>query len=155
MIVAGTGHRPEKCEAEDIVRTKARVKLQYPNKAGIKATTFICGMAAGLDLWAGDEARLLGLEVIAARPWTGHKPRKEDAELYDRIINAASRVVNVVDQVNYPGAWCYQKRNEWMVDNSDAVMAYWDGTEDGGTWNCIKYARGKKPISNIYYDPPF
>lgn len=151
MIVAGTGHRPEDSEGETIVRTKARVKMQYTE--GVDC--FISGMAAGFDLWAADEARLLGLEVIAARPWTGHKPRNEDAELYETIIDYASKVVNVVDQMAYPGAWVYQKRNEWMVDNSDVVMAYWTGKEKGGTYNCIKYAKGKKPIANIYYDPPF
>jgi uncharacterized phage-like protein YoqJ len=151
MIVAGTGHRPEDCESEADVRIKSRVKLQYNDKI----TTFICGMAAGFDLWAADEARLLGLEVIAAKPWAGHKPRMEDAELYDRIVNYASRVVAVNESENYPGIWVYQKRNEWMVDNADAVMAYWSGKEHGGTWNCIKYARGKKPIANIYFDPPF
>ncbi|PAD70641.1 hypothetical protein CHH83_02225 [Bacillus sp. 7586-K] len=33
-----------------------------------------------------------------------------------------------------------QKRNEWMVDNSDYVIAVWDGTK-GGTGNCVKYAQ--------------
>lgn len=156
MIIAGTGHRPEDSEDESVVRTKARVKLQYPNKTGKVATTFICGMAAGFDLWAGDEALNLGLEVIAARPWAGHAPRKGDNALYERIIAAASRVVNVNESENYPGAWVYQKRNEWMVDNSDAVMAYWSGKEHGGTWNCVQYARKvKKPLANVYHDPPF
>lgn len=33
-----------------------------------------------------------------------------------------------------------QKRNEYMVDNSDIVIAVWDGTK-GGTYNCVKYAQ--------------
>src|SRR6476660_9695073 len=98
MIVCGTGHRPEDCESEADVRIKSRVKLQYNEKI----TTFICGMAAGFDLWAADEARLLGLDVIAAKPWAGHKPRREDAELYDRIIAHSSRVVAVNESENYP-----------------------------------------------------
>ena len=155
MIIAGTGHRPENCEDEGIVRLKARVKLQYPNRKGTSATTFICGMAAGFDLWAADEARLLGLEIWCAKPWAGHKPRKADAGLYERVLAASSRVVNVNESDSYPGAWVYQKRNEWMVDNADAVMAYWNGHEGGGTFNCVEYARGKKPIANVYYDPPF
>jgi len=32
-----------------------------------------------------------------------------------------------------------QKRNEWMVDHSDYVIAVWDGSK-GGTGNCVKYA---------------
>lgn len=152
MIIAGTGHRPEDCELEVEVRTKARVKLQYTK--GVD--TFICGMAAGFDLWAADEARKLGLTVIAAKPWATHQPRKEDAELYKVIEAYASKIVVVTDVPTYPGPWVYQKRNEWMVDNADAVMAYWSGKETGGTWNCVKYARKvKKPIANIYYDPPF
>ncbi len=44
-----------------------------------------------------------------------------------------------------------QKRNEWMVDNCDMLVAVWDGT-DGGTYNCIDYAkRMKKP--RILIDP--
>lgn len=156
MIIAGTGHRPERCEGERELRTKARVKLQYPNKAGKKPTVFICGMAAGLDLWAGDEALNLGIEVWAARPWAGHEPRREDFDLYQRVLDGASKVVNVDESENYAGPWVYQRRNEWMVDHADAVMAYWDGTEKGGTWNCIKYARKvSKPIANIYWEPPF
>lgn len=152
MIVAGTGHRPEKTEGEEIVRTKSRVKLQYT--PGI--TTFITGMAAGLDLWAADEARLLGIEVWAAIPWKGHQPRKQDKELYDRILGYAVKKVFVTEVDDYPGPWVYQKRNEWMVDNADAIMSYWDGVEKGGTWNCVKYARKVgKPITNIYYSPPF
>jgi uncharacterized phage-like protein YoqJ len=33
-----------------------------------------------------------------------------------------------------------QKRNEWMVDHCDLLIAVWDGSE-GGTANCVRYAR--------------
>jgi uncharacterized phage-like protein YoqJ len=33
-----------------------------------------------------------------------------------------------------------QLRNEFMVNNSDIVIAVWDGT-NGGTANCVKYAQ--------------
>lgn len=155
MIVAGTGHRPEDCEDELGVRTKARVALEYRG-----ADIFICGMAAGYDLWAGDEARKLGLEIWAAKPWRGHGPRKGDEELYQGIIEHASKVVNVVDQDEFPGAWCYHKRNEWMVDNCTHLMAYWNGKEKGGTFACLNYAKSldeavRPKIRNIYHDPPF
>ena len=150
MIIAATGHRSEKCEEESIVRCKLRTALRYSG-----ADTFICGMANGVDLWAGHEALLLDIEVWAAKPWAGHAPRKADRELYATVIEGASRVINVVDEDKYPGPWVYQKRNEWMVDNATHILAYWDGVESGGTWNCIKYARGKRPIRNIYHAAPF
>ena len=151
MIIAGTGHRPEDCEAENIVRTKARVAIQYSG-----ADVFICGMAAGFDLWAGDEARLLGIEVWAAKPWRGHGPRVEDTELYERVRDSAARVIDVSPEEDFPGAWCYHKRNHWMVDNATHVLAYLNPeATSGGTFECVKYARGKKPIRNIYAAPPF
>lgn len=153
MIVAGTGHRPEDSEEEAIVRIKARVKLQYTPDVDV----FICGMAAGYDLWAADEARKLGIEVWAAKPWTTHEARKEDEELYKTIEEYASKVVNVTEVDEYPGPWVYHKRNEWMVDHADVVMAYWSGVEKGGTYACYKYAKekAKKPITNIFFSPPF
>ena len=37
-------------------------------------------------------------------------------------------------------SWKIQKRNEWMVDNSDAVITVWNGSL-GGTTNTVNYAR--------------
>ncbi len=45
---------------------------------------------------------------------------------------------------------CMAKRNRYMVDKSDLVLAIWNGQESGGTWNTIQYARSKgKPIRYI------
>lgn len=53
-------------------------------------------------------------------------------------------IINESDEVYYVSEerythWCMNKRNEWMVDNSDLVIAVWDGTK-GGTANCVRYA---------------
>lgn len=147
LIIAGTGHRPEDTEGEFIVREKVRSAL-LERRAGV----FISGMAAGYDLWSADEARLLGLEVWAARPWAGHKPRNEDTELYDTIIEYASRVVNVTDSEEYTGPWVYHKRNEWMIDHATHVLAYLNPEKNrGGTFACVAYAKKMGvPVRNIY-----
>lgn len=152
MKIAITGHRPEDItELEKDVRAKFKQTFEEA-----KPEAVITGMAAGVDLWAGDEARLLGIPIIAARPWAGHTPREQDAELYAALCDAAHEVVEVDDSDSYPGPWVYHKRNEWMVDNSTHVLAYWSGKEKGGTFACIKYARKvKKPVRNIYDLPPF
>lgn len=148
MIIAATGHRSERCEDEPVTREKLRngLKRVPPWEESI----FICGMANGTDLWAGSEALSLGFEIWVAKPWAGHIPRVGDKALYEEILAAATKIVNVVDAEEFPGSWCYQKRNEWMVDHSTHILAYWDGVERGGTWNCIKYARGKRPIRNVH-----
>lgn len=151
MILAVTGHRPEDCEVEGIVRRKLRNNID-PERTSV----LISGMAAGVDLWAADEARLLGVEVWAARPWAGHTPRVEDEELYAIIIGYASKVVNVTESKDYPGPWVYHKRNEWMVDHATHVLAYWSGKESGGTYACRNYAKKQGvPIRNIYTAAPF
>lgn len=44
-----------------------------------------------------------------------------------------------------------QKRNEYMVDHSDKVIAVWDGSKSG-TKNCIDYA--KKVGKDIIFVQP-
>jgi uncharacterized phage-like protein YoqJ len=146
MFLALTGHRPEDAGDEGAVRRLLRQGIEDSG-----ADTVITGMAAGVDIWGGLEALYLGLDVIAARPWTTHRARKQDEEAYLYILASASDVIDVVESKEYPGPWCYHKRNEWMVDHADRVLAYWSGKESGGTYACIKYARKQLvPIRNVY-----
>lgn len=142
-----TGHRSEDCEEESIVRNKIRDAIRVSG-----CTVCITGMANGCDLWFADEARLLGVPIWCAKPWTGHKARATDRALYQQIIDCAERVVNVTDSLVYPGPWAYHKRNEWMVDHADAMLAYWTGKESGGTYACLQYAKNKEvpTFRNIY-----
>ena len=39
-----------------------------------------------------------------------------------------------------------QKRNEYMVDNSDYVIAVWNG-KPSGTGNTVKYAKKKNKVA--------
>jgi uncharacterized phage-like protein YoqJ len=154
VIICGTGHRPKQIqESFGEVRVKARVKLQYTK--GVD--TFVCGMADGFDLIAADAAMELGLEIWAARPWTGHKVGSDWSELYQRVLEYATKTVVVTEADTYPGHWCMHKRNEWMVDNSDAVMAYLrPDVTSGGTFACRNYAKKTgAPVANIYDNPPF
>lgn len=151
--IAITGHRPHLCEDEAVVRLKGAVKLRYTPDARIVIT----GMADGVDLWFADEARLLGLELWAVRPWDGHAPGPGFENLYQEILSAATKTVVISPEMNFPGNWCYFKRNEWMVDHADCVLAYLrpDVTR-GGTLHCRNYAKEKgKPVKNVFFDPPF
>jgi hypothetical protein len=152
MKIALTGHRSEDCRGAQDVRTRVRSALQaVPDGPGEHVV--ICGMANGYDLWAGSEALRMGFPVWAAKPWAGHKPRRSDVELYAEVIDGASRVVDVHPAEDYPGVWVYQVRNIWMVDNATHLLAYHNGAQKGGTFNCLKYAKTVLPedrIHNIY-----
>ena len=60
------------------------------------------------------------------------------------------------DQSPHDVRWCailrqMQLRNIWMVDRSQYIIGVWDGTE-GGTANCIEYAK-KKDINILIIKP--
>jgi uncharacterized phage-like protein YoqJ len=106
---------------------------------------FISGMALGADtLWA--EAVIncknsgLPIRLIAAVPFKGQESRWTAAaqQNFRFLIDQADHV-----EIVSPGAYSARKmqiRNVWMVEHSLPVLAVWDGTTQGGTWNCIKYA---------------
>lgn len=148
MIVAITGHRPEKITNWKFV--EHQLSLAYFD---LKVTTVIQGMAAGVDLVSARVAYWDKIPFWCAKPWKTHKGRMSGSrgvaaswnDMYEQALTHAEKVVDVTDYDNYPGAWVYQKRNEWMVDHAQMVIAVWDGSP-GGTANCVKYAlkQGKK-----------
>ena len=58
---------------------------------------------------------------------------------YEKILRRADEVI-VLDKEYSQG--CYQKRNVYMVDNSDYVLTWYDG-KVGGTRNTLDYAAEK------------
>jgi uncharacterized phage-like protein YoqJ len=117
----------------------------------ISPDVVITGMASGVDLWAAKIAHLHGMKYWCIRPWAGHGARVADKHDYEMALKYCDFTVAVHPSVNYPGAWVYQKRNEFMVDNADTVLAIWDGSS-GGTANCVQYAI-KKDKRVLHYNP--
>jgi len=48
----------------------------------------------------------------------------------------------------------YQLRNRFMVDNSNAVRAFYDGRGSGGTYNTINYAQSKGVNVKVWWLRP-
>lgn len=59
-------------------------------------------------------------------------------DLYNDILSKADTVKLVSDEAYKP--YLMQKRNEYMVDLADKVIAVWDGSKSG-TANCVRYAK--------------
>lgn len=151
MIVAGTGHRPDKLggyskEIEDRIFLIARDALDV-----LKPTMVISGMAIGWDLALARAALHLKLPLHAAIPFYGQEkkwPRNVQA-LYKDILRKCS-AFTCVSEGGY-AAWKMHKRNEWMVDNSNVLLSLFDGLNEGGTAACIRYALSKeKDIYNVW-----
>lgn len=150
MILSATGHRPDKLGGYSYEVTNKLTELAEQYLDEVTPDKIISGMALGWDMaWANAGIRL-GYPVIAAVPFEGQESmwRNESKRDYFKLLDQCSEIV----YVNAPGyaVWKMQSRNEWMVDNSDMVVALWDGSK-GGTANCIRYAnKVNKPIVNLW-----
>lgn len=137
-----TGHRPEKLK-ESPEEVKAWLEVQIDKAIADGYTTFISGCAMGVDIWAGQivirkKADNSDLHLIVAVPWPGFSKRwsEEWQEEYDELLQRADLVKTVCNHYN---DGVFQQRNEWMVDHSNRVIAYYNGAA-GGTKNTIDYA---------------
>lgn len=112
----------------------------------------ISGMALGWDMALAEAALALALPLTAAVPFPTQPdlwPERE-RERYRGLLARADRVVTLTE---YVALSAYEKRNRWMIDNADLVLAYWDGSLNGGTANAIRYAdrpKSRKPVVNMH-----
>lgn len=139
------GLRPEQVQAA----LGEQIRLLYDE--GYR--TFISGMSTGVDLWAAAEVLRLGeshpeVELIAAVPFAGqesHWSIPEQRE-YRRILDAAQQVEILFDEAaaRADASDCYRRRNRWMVDRADTVLAVCEidiADSRTGTAATVRYAR--------------
>jgi uncharacterized phage-like protein YoqJ len=150
VIIAATGHRPQKLDADALSWVREQTKrILTLVSASDGITEAISGMAQGYDLLFAEVALELGIPLHAAVPCDGQTARWKtpEKERYARILTLAT-VVTVVT----PGwfePWKMQRRNMFMVDRCDVLLACYDGST-GGTHNAVRYAeRKKKPMVRI------
>ena len=151
IAVAFTGHRTYRSEADE----ELRQLLEELYAKG--ARRYLCGMAWGFDLSAGEavvQHKLLheDVELVVVEPFAEFRSlfRGEDAERYDALIAAAD--CRVVVGENNVGA--YMRRNDYLVDHSSLVVAWWDGRRDGGTaYTALRARRKGREVVNLYPDP--
>jgi uncharacterized phage-like protein YoqJ len=153
MIVAFTGHRPDKLGGYKLPNPTYLHVCQQIDKTlrDLKPDKVISGMALGIDQWAAHIAYKLKIPFLAAIPFEGQEkawPIKSQLTFHLLLKLAAEKVI--VSPGGYSAAKM-QVRNEWMVDHCDKLIAVWDGTP-GGTGNCVNYAKSKN--SDIIYINP-
>ena len=150
--VCFTGHRPEKLNiSEKEVKNRLRDAIQQSIKDGY--TTFISGMARGVDMWAAEivleeREKNDNIKLICASPFEGFEKSWSmgEKQRYNDILQNAD-YVKYVCPCYYTR--CFQIRNVWMVDHSAKVIAVYNG-ESGGTKNTMRYAmRQGVEIHNI------
>ena len=141
-----TGHRPEKLQSdEETVRRAIRRSIDIAIKDGF--VTFISGMARGVDIWAAElvlERRVfdVSLHLICALPYLGFEQTwSKDWQVRYRTILRQADLVKAINPSF--SRVVFQRRNEWMVDHSNRLIAVYNGSS-GGTRNTIAYAKREK-----------
>lgn len=105
---------------------------------------FYTGMAMGFDIIAAETVIFLKnfyktpIKLIGVIPFRGQEVSYTSfwRERYQKVLEACDEVI-VLSEEYFQG--CYQKRNIYMVENSDYVLTWYDG-KSGGTRNTIDYA---------------
>ncbi|HEU0298858.1 MAG TPA: SLOG family protein [Longimicrobium sp.] len=145
MIIAGTGHRPHKLRIGALngyhpavlsrLTDLARAALQRRSP-----TLILSGMALGWDTALVQASLDLGIPFDAYLPFAGQELRwpTPAQRRYHELLAKARRVIVVSE-----GGYEVEKmhfRNTRMVDDSDFLLALWDGFPKGGTFRCVEYA---------------
>lgn len=150
--VCFTGHRPQSVtylwdedsiQSEELKEKIEKTIIEIIEKSG--ATHFVSGMAIGVDMICAEIVLRLKekypkitLECALPCETQANKWSEKYRERYFSIIEASDK--ETLLQTQYTPD-CMMKRNKYMVDKSDIVIAVWNGSASG-TGNTVKYARG-------------
>jgi uncharacterized phage-like protein YoqJ len=156
MVIAGTGHRPNKLNFEwnaegplsDAIFNQLVEILTF-----YKPTKIISGLALGFDTILAKVALHLEIPLIAAIPCDNQDAlwSEKAKQTYKKILSHPLVTKYIVSPGPY-APWKMTKRNQWMVDQikepEDVLLSCHDGSK-GGTKNCIDYAtiKGVKIIN--------
>ena len=155
--VAFTGHRAMTYAAGDsagALRGRLDATLQELYARG--ARTLYSGMAEGFDLLAARAVLDLqrqhsDVQLVAAVPFRGHG-RSFSAVVqrdYEQILHSANRVEVLAEEYSRE---CFLHRDDYMVERSAAVVAWFDGRA-GGTAYTVARARSLGcEVINLYRD---
>lgn len=150
MIIAGTGHRPDKLGGYNAPTIMRVTKLASTYLQHVKPELVISGMAQGWDMCLAQACVHNGIPFDAYIPFVGQEQVWPQAArlYYHELLKLARRV-----EICSPGGFstiAMTRRNRRMVDDCDKLVALWDGTA-GGTGNCIAYANfARKSYINLW-----
>ena len=155
-----TGHRD--IPAEQVGHIKKSLEQEVDRAISDGFTCFISGFADGVDLLFAEIvveriAKNPALKLIAAIPYQKRLDTLRKSERTKALIDLCTETYVAAEEYQ-PSV--YAKRNRYMVERSDRVIAVYDGREKGGTVGTIRLAHtmGKELreiVAGELYVPPF
>ena len=145
-----TGHRPQslpfRFDEQDRRCRKLKRVLRKEIERQIKeegVTHFISGMAIGVDMYAAEivldlKRKYPQITLEAAIPCETQAVKWSEA-LRERYYDIAARCDKETMLQRHYTPDCMHKRNHYMVDAADTVIAVWNGSPSG-TGKTVQYA---------------
>ena len=114
-------------------------------------------MAIGFDIEAAEVAlslrkELHGLRVVAVVPFEGMQNGFSEPwrSRFNRIVKDADETITLAPKYS---SEVYAVRNNYLVDHSTAVIAYFTGEKGGTAYTVNRAVKGLLKIKNIYHNP--
>lgn len=148
-----TGHRPEKLpwgeqeDHPDCVALKESMAAQLERMYQKGYQHFLCGMARGADFYFAEAVLALrdvhpDVTLEAALPCAGQGKRwkAQDLSRWTQLVRQCD--THTLLQEHYD-RHCMLRRDRYMVDQSSAILAVFNGTR-GGTQYTLNYAMDRR-----------
>lgn len=144
--IAVTGHRSLGDQAT--IRFVARsfysilAQIQHEHAEGVVA---LFGMAEGADTLFAEAALDLGIPlhaILAHANFIEHFPPGPARHLYQDVLSRCQQIHTL--PFNHPSNEAYMAVGRWLADNSDILVAAWNGQPaagKGGTGDVVYYAQ--------------
>lgn len=137
---AVTGHRNVEKNFE-----KLNLEKEFINLIAQGVNMFLVGMAIGFDTICFNVLKKIreksSIKIIACIPCKDQDAKFSDSQKkeYKEMLNSADDRVIISEKYT---SYCMQKRNVFMVDNSQFLVCYLRDNK-GGTFNTVNYAKRK------------
>ena len=168
-ICAITGHRPTRFRFKydennngcKRIKKRIRDQLMLLYKQGVRQ--FWVGGALGVDMWAGEillrlkeQPEYNEIQLMIALPFEEHDANWEERSRrrMSFLIKHSTQTV-IVGQKEAPPAVNYRRRNAYMIDRADCLLAVYDNDRSirSGTGMTVRLAEKKGlPITLIHPD---
>ena len=111
----------------------------------------------GFDIEAAEVAlalrrELAGLQVVAVVPFEGMQ-RGFSSSWQRRFESVVAEADEAITLAPHYSTDVYVARNNFLVDNSSACIAYFDGSKGGTAYTVRRAVKGLLRLTNLYNNP--
>ena len=154
ISVAFTGHRyMPYSDYPHIAETLKSIITDLYKHGGIR--NFYCGMAVGFDMFAAEKVlelkkQMPDITLSAVIPYRNQSERfsPKAKVMYQRLLGAADEVM-ILNEEYYDR--CFLDRNDYMIERSMLLIAYYDRVSRGGTSYTVNKATSRYlSVINLY-----